>query len=123
MTELSFLIELLLNHKLPKLTKDAIAMRIKDVEAAMNPNGTVVYTPSSPIPVPINSPQAASTLALMAKHGDIPNVEVQAPQKPETVAVIAHTPAAQAAMQSRQEAISAALSGKPEKGATKPRKW
>lgn len=32
MTELTFLIELLLNHKLPKPTKDAISERIREIE-------------------------------------------------------------------------------------------
>lgn len=37
MGELSFLIELLLNHKLAKPTKDLIAARIKDLEQAVQP--------------------------------------------------------------------------------------
>lgn len=35
MSELSFLIELLLNHDLQKVTKDLVAERIKEVEASL----------------------------------------------------------------------------------------
>lgn len=42
MTELSFLLELLLNHKLPKKTKDAVAERIKVVENGIIPQPTAI---------------------------------------------------------------------------------
>lgn len=78
MTELSFLIELLLNHELPKETKKLIADRIKEVERNLTPianmPGNVQMfsgTPKLP-PMPVQNMQAPSTLALMAKHGDIP---------------------------------------------------
>lgn len=120
MTELSFLIDLLLNHKLPKATKELIMSRIKDVEMSITSK-----LPQAHLIRPIQSPtaQAPSTMALMAKHGDLPAIETPIMPIPEPVAVIAHTPAAAAAMQSRSQAISHALSGIPEKGATKPRKW
>lgn len=75
MTELSFLIELLLNHELKKETKDLIAGRIKEVEANLIP-----MRPSMPLitgSLPISnggygpSPQAASTMAAMARHEGI----------------------------------------------------
>lgn len=115
MTELSFLVELLLNHKLPKVTRDAVASRIRAVEAS-----GFALTPSQ-VPWPKTAPpanltnQAASTLALMAKH----NIE----PPPVPVDQVAQTPAAVAAINARQEAINQALSGKPAKGQTSPRKF
>lgn len=107
MTELSFLINLLMNHKLQKVTKDLIAERITEVEANFNAKH----------PMPVNTTgvaQAPSTLALLEKHGALP---------PGEGAPIAQTAATAAAMASRQQAIAQQLSGKPEKGATSPRKW
>lgn len=116
-SELSFLLDLLLNHKLPKPTKDLIAKRIGEVEANLS---TVPIRPAAQ--VHSGPPQAASTLALMAKHGELPPVSV--PQAaPEPVAVIAHTPATAAAMQARSESIAAALSGRVDKNTGQPRKW
>lgn len=89
MTELSFLIELLLNHELKKETKDLIAGRIKEVEANLIP-----MRPSMPIittQLPISnggygpSPQAASTVAAMARHGGAPNTPVIPDSPPEPV--------------------------------------
>lgn len=62
MTELSFLLELLLNHKLPKKTKDAVAERIKVVENGIIPQPTAlraapVISSRMPPPDPI-PPQA-----------------------------------------------------------------
>lgn len=127
-SELSFLIELLLNHDLPKATKDLIASRIKEVEQNINFKGAPNSSPLSQITYPglRHDParQAPSTLAAMARHGDIPPPAL-APTltPPEPVAVIAQTPATAAAMQARQESISAALSGKVDKISGKPRKW
>ncbi len=119
MTELSFLIDLLLNHKLPKATRDLVAARIKEVEGASTNPIIRAYRDSPPPP-----PQAASTLAAMARHGDLIPAEPM-PPIPAAVPVthIAQTPAAVAALNSRQQAINSALSGKIEKGATSPRKF
>lgn len=93
MTELSFLIELLLNHDLKKETKDAVAARIREVEEALVPHRVPTIFSGNPYPstsgcavVPA-SKQAPSTLALMAKHGDIPPVPTQplAPPPPPPV--------------------------------------
>jgi hypothetical protein len=126
LTELSFLIELLLNHDLPKPTKDLIASRIKDVEMRLHyqPQQAMKVTwqgPNTNTPMP---QQAPSTLALMAKHGDIPAVN-PAPEMPpiEPVAVIAQTPATAAALNSRNEAIAASINGKVDKVTGRPRKW
>lgn len=123
-SELSFLIELLLNHKLPKPTRDAVAERIKDVEANLATNPTIHTRLSSVNGSPVvvgGSVQSASTAALLAKHPDLVAQMNAAPAAP--VAVIAQTPAAVAAMNSRQTAINEALSGKAEKGRTSPRKF
>lgn len=136
MTELSFLLDLLLNHKLSKPTRDAIVMRLKDVELAIYSRPSVPYsgqaiTASSVI----GPPQAASTLAAMARHAQ---VSVVTPDGSVTsanpalitpgpisapVAIVAQTPAAVAAINARQESINLALSGKPAKGETRPRKF
>lgn len=123
-SELSFLIDLLMNHKLQKVTKDLIAQRIRDVESVYSV--TKVHIPiAAQVPLPPNlRNQAPSTLAAMARHGDIPTQESHTPPTaPAAVEVIAQTPAAAQAMALRQQAIAQSLSGKPEKGATSPRKW
>lgn len=142
MSELSFLIDLLLNHDLPKATKDLIAERIKFVEdklLAGPPNwderflngrhpGLVnpIIGPSSSITTAALAvaPQAPSTLALMAKHGDITLPIVQTPIMPPVVPVeqVAQTPATAAAMNHRYGIIADSLAGKVEKGRTSPRK-
>lgn len=131
MSELSFLIELLLNHDLPKASKDLIASRIKEVEINLTANTSLKYPP--PINVTYVTPdkktaQAPSTLAIMAKHGDLPEMAPAFIPPVEQVAQIAQTPAAAVALNARNEAISKAaaskpLAGKPDSGRTSPRKW
>lgn len=130
MTELSFLIELLLEHELKADTKKAIAARIKDVESDISQN--MIHKQPSVSPV-IQYPkgqtnnvgtQAPSTLALMAKHGDIEPAPVMPPiPEPMPVTQVAHTPAAAAAMNSRNAAISASIAGKVDKTTGRPKKW
>lgn len=108
MTELTFLVELLLNHKLPKATKDLVAQRIREVEEGL------ILRPSPP-PRVAPSPQAAqapSTQAILDRNPDL----VQP-------AAVGQTPAAVAALNSRQEAINASLNGKVDKAAGRPRKF
>ena len=69
MTEISYLIDLLLNHKLPKVTRENIRARIQLLEkggaTAPRPNGPQA-SPGAPqaTPVPIAaSPVAAQALA------------------------------------------------------------
>ena len=130
MTELSFLIELLLNHDLPKATKDLLASRIKEVEEKLS---NTMQPARPPIAAPISQnqfSQAPSTLAAMARHaqaGLIPPIEVmpapEMPPIPEPVAVIAQTPQAAAAINSRNSAIAASISGKVDKTTGRPKKW
>lgn len=131
MSELSFLIELLLEHNLPAETKKALAARIKDVEGGLQrPQQPQHVTVSnwSAISSPITAPQqAASTLAAMARHGTLnpeaPTVSIIPQPPPEPVAVIAQTPAAAAAMASRNQAINESLAGKVDKTTGRPRKF
>ena len=138
MTELTFLVDLLLNHKLPKATREAVAMRIKEVEgkvvAAPYNMGAPAFT-ARPIAAPAVIPahmagQSASTIAAMQRQEGVapPRPDEQAlidaqshglspiqsnpititPPPTAPVAVIAQTPAAVAAMQARNETILAA---------------
>jgi hypothetical protein len=136
MTDLSFLIHLLLDHKLAKTTRDVIAARIKEVESQM-PLGQAIRTsqpysqPQASMPAhalanPFVASQSPSTQAAMARHADpsiVPQItrEIVAEQAP--VAVVAQTPMAQAAMISRHQAIAVGIKGEPIKGETRPRKW
>lgn len=115
MTELSFLIELLLNHKLPKKTKDIIAERVKTIQAQP------ITVNSRPMPLPIVSGQAPSMQAkIEAMEAERAG---QAPIAAQPVTV-----AAQMALMDRQKIISQSVnanpfSAKPEPGRTSPRKF
>lgn len=109
MSELSFLIELLLNHDLPKMTKDLIAQRIKDVEVKIS---EAQYPVAKPVSVPVAvRQQAPSTLAAMARHGDIPAIPVVELPPVVPVEQIAQTPEASAGLARRNQLINAAISG------------
>ncbi len=139
MTELSFLLDLLLNHKLPLATKKAVTERVREVEARLSAAMPITYTTkvmsplaSSNIPSHLVG-QSPSTIAAMMRNGmanempantttAVSTVEL-APPPPAPVAVVAQTPAAAAALNARNDAILQGLSGKPEKGRTSPRKF
>lgn len=146
MTELSFLLELLLNHKLPQATKKAVTERVKEVEAGLSTTRMYIPSTSGIDPSQISAHprvtahipphlvgQAPSTIAAMMRNGFVPEppsgmaqavqMSMPAPPEPQPVAVVAQTPAAAAAMNDRQNAIAQAISGKPEKGRTSPRKF
>jgi hypothetical protein len=114
MTELSFLLDLLLNHKLPKGTKEAITARIKEIEDRQAQPLAYVQRP----PRTAQSPSTQRILDEMAQEQGVSHTVI-ATNPP----MIAQTPAAAAALAARQEAISIALSGKEEKGRTRPRKF
>lgn len=140
MTELTFLIDLLLNHKLQKPTRDAIAARLKEVETNLSARAPLTTAQvdlarlkSAPLPPHIAS-QSPSMQAIMLRNPDLAQGTFEAvaletiaaakgAAEPRTVAIIAQTPAAAAAMASRQQAIRTSISGKPEKGLTSPRKF
>ena len=141
-TELSFLGELLLNHRLPKATREAVGARIKEVEESRGAPmvehrrsipATPSLAPQGPIPAALQG-QAPSTIAAMMRHPDLMEAMAAKPQitdpqtpspasEPQPVAVVAQTAAAAQALQKRQEAVNIQLSGKPKPGETGPRKW
>jgi CTP:molybdopterin cytidylyltransferase MocA len=124
MTELSFLLDLLLNHKLAKVTRELVVARIREVEVrSQSPAATRPAQTSAAIP-PHLVGQSPSTIAAMMRHeagGVAPPIAV-APLV-DTPPVVAQTPAAAAALAARQSVIDSAISGKPEKGRTSPRKF
>lgn len=121
MTELGFLLELLLNHKLPKATRVAVTERVKEVEGRLGAR-PVALAPIQNVP-PQLANQSPSTIAAMMKHPDLVQGMAVPPPPPAPVENIAQTPATAAALASRQAAIQEAMSGKPEKGRTSPRKF
>lgn len=134
MTELSFLLDLLLNHKLPKVTKELIVERVREVEKKIDSaeSRTVYLQPQqAKIQLPSGTVQSPSTLALMAKHGDIPpNIsgmiaDIPLPPPPVPVEQIAQTAATQAAMVAREAAMQGRKSEQimTGKGIQGPRKW
>lgn len=135
-SELSFLIDLLLNHRLSKPVKELIAGRIREIEArpkewsaqatGMRPH------PASPTNLPAHlQGQSPSTIANFIKHNpDAADVTPQPTVEPkiDTPVAVATTVATAAAMNARNAAIQAAsqtgaFTGKPEPGRTSPRKF
>ena len=117
MSELSFLIDLLLNEKLTKSVKDKIAERIKFVEE--NVNVTPIRAAQAlPPPKVINGAvQSPSTVAAMERQLANPTAP------PDQPPVVVASPAAANAIASRNQALNASFSGKPEPGRTSPRKF
>lgn len=121
MSELSWLIDLLLNHKLSLETKRHVKERITLVEEKLS------HTPMGQPFVPFNYPtttgmatvqmqQAPSTIALMQKYENFGAA-------PVIPGVAAATQATAMAMESRNRAIIQGETGKPEPGRTSPRKF
>lgn len=114
MTELSFLIELLLHHELPQETKFLLASRIKEVE--QNLQAPKVITNFQPMTVAssqtvMGAPQAPSTLAALARHGGIPIPVPVSAEAPIPVEQVAQTIQTAQAMASRSTAIADAQKG------------
>lgn len=121
-SELSFLIELLLNHKLPTATKQLVKGRIEDVEKSYSTVRPV--TNIAPRPLPAGAAiQAASTQAILDRNPDLANATYNVAPIPVPVEQIAQTQATANALASRAAAINQAMSGNPEKGRTSPRKF
>lgn len=122
MSELSFLLQLLLEHKLPRPTKVAITDRIKEIEVGRTQPAQAIHVQRPPRTA--QSPSTQRILDEMAAEQGIETVPVVSNQAiDEMPAVIAQTPAAVAALNARNEAIRIATSGKEEKGRTSPRKF
>lgn len=114
MSELSFLIDLLLNQKLSKPVKELIAARIREIEARPQPT---VKHPGLGVPIPAHlSQQSPSTIANLLKE--------DSGTLPQPIAVTAQ---ASQALEQRNAAIRAARAGpfdaKPDPGRTSPRKF
>lgn len=114
MSELDFLLHLLLDHQLePSLTK-VIRSRIKLVQKSHAiPPPLAFSTPSQPSARMIHGALQAPSMA--GKIDQIPQAS--------NLTQVAVTPAAQAAMMSRQKAITEALSGKSDEKRTSPKKF
>ncbi len=120
MSELSFLIDLLLNQRLSKPVKELIANRIREIE--IKGHQPTVKTTPLPYPLLAGMPpnianQSPSTIANFLKE----QAQNEPPQT-ETP-IVAATAQAAMAMEARNTAIKAAMSGKPEPGRTSPRKF
>lgn len=125
MSELSFLIDLLLNQRLSKPVKALISDRIKEIEARPRNSavGQQIYTqPAAVIPAHLLG-QAPSTIANFLKSEVSSADPVSPTPHADEAQVIATTPAARAALQHRREAIMNGTRDKPEVGRTSPRKF
>lgn len=115
MTELDFLLELILEHELNDKTQKSVRNRIKYVQKVVSP----VY------PHQIRQASAQQSRVL---HG-----AVQSPSMIAKIENLAHempiptpvviSPVAAQALAARNEAMKIAVSGKEEKGRTSPRKF
>ena len=117
-SELSFLIELLLKHKLPAATKELVAQRIKDVEENLSNLSSARSISSRPVNVSSihgGAVQSASTTAAIERHAIITEAAGSI--------TVAQTPAAAAALEARTQAITDSLSGKIDKQRGSPRKF
>jgi hypothetical protein len=119
MTELRFLITLLLEHKLQPTTKKLIAERIEEVEKNLGPQ-SVAQIPQLR---PAATAQSPSTQAILDRSPLEPFTGILDQLAPSTPLVVAQTPATAMALAARQESIRIATSGKEEKGRSSPRKF
>lgn len=115
-SELSFLLELVLDDEVPKPIKLKMVARIREVEK--NYAQTVLPQPAVPrgtkpgIITPIIAAQSPSMQQLMAQNPDL------IPKPPQPV-----TAEAAQALANRQAKILGAANEKPEPGRTSPRKF
>lgn len=135
-SELSFLIELLLEHKLPKDTRSAVAARIKHVEQQATTNRQATHwvgTVASPAEIRGKTAQIAvppevqaelnklnaAVADNMASTAQVPLRIGQRAAQPEPIPqhAVGVSDAAAAAMRQRNELIAAAAQGISKKGA------
>jgi hypothetical protein len=127
-SELSFLLELLLEHKLPKDTRTAVAARIKTVEVSLPQSQAAIQAQTNnnsrlrnaQVSVP---PEAAALAAQMASqaNADVPASRAQfvaSPSAAEPIPASAFgtTNAAAAALAQRNQLIAEASQGFNKKG-------
>lgn len=114
MTELSFLVDLLVNHKLSAPIKKLVADRIKDVESNQVLNTAHIPNHKSQIAMPQVIHGAVQAPSMAAKIAEMEQV-------PQSAIVV--SPIAAQAIAQRAELMRKATSGKPDKGAEAPNKF
>lgn len=132
-TELSFLLSLLLDHKLPKQTQKAVSDRMREVESNMSVSPSSFTPPMiaprqstftvTPRPAEPNvlSDQPESTRKLLEKYPDlapkgvVQAVPMQPKGAPEPEVHGINTPAVSGALAARQQMINEGIAG-PKKG-------
>ena len=125
MSELSWLLDLLLNHGLDDKTKKHVGKRIAFVEKKLSSPSlqtTVIPVPQARLAVAHGAMQSPSTIAAMQRHAQSAPAE-NVNNAPEQPVIPAATVQAAQALESRRMAIAAGMTGKPEPGRTSPRKF
>lgn len=120
MTELSFLLELLMEHRLEKRTKIMLKNRIAEIQVQVTQNP---YPHIQNRAIPINGSNQAPSMAqkiadFEAERGIVPPHAI-VPQGTQQ----GMSPGGAQALLDRQKLINQAVSGKEEQGRTSPRKF
>lgn len=115
MTELSFLIDLLLNHKLPKVTKDIVAGRIRKIQQDIDMSKSLGELNE----IKRNLPAQISSRDVAQRNPEL----VPPPMPPIPVEAIAQNAVTAAAVNSRNQAIAESIAGKVNKDTGRPRKF
>jgi hypothetical protein len=120
MTEIQWLVDVMLHHKLPGPVKDKFIARIGEVETLLNQQPKVLVQRSSGVNIP--GYQAPSTQKILDEmNQSLENINKH--DNSSGIPTIAQTQATANALHQRAEAIKIATSGKPEAGRTSPRKF
>lgn len=115
MTEIQWLVDIMLNNKLSEPVKQKFIARIGEVEAKLTPAKPSVYQGPIHPTAQSQSPSTQAALARQQAEGIDPFAGSTSP--------VAQTMVAAQALNARQQAIAIAASGAPEKGRTSPRKF
>lgn len=119
MSELSFLLELLLEHELKKETQKLIRERIKEIEA--KPSRVEEMAPIYRVTHEERGKQAPSMQRAVAEMEQDQAIQANFAQMPPQA--VPQSPAVAQAMAHRQALVAQAISGKEEKGRSSPRKF
>jgi hypothetical protein len=112
MTELKWLVDMLLNNRLSPKVKSKFIARIGDVEASLFNSPPLKRPPLSPL----------ANLQVPSMQAIVEALQLE-DQKVIPIEQVAQTPEAAEALNKRNLAIQIATSGKPEPGRTSPRKF
>lgn len=134
MTELSFLLDLLLNEKLSKSVKEKITARVKEIEVLVASSPTYIRNFQAqqmhsmpPGQIVNGAPQSPSTIAAMQRQAVLQPTSPDTSQIDQSVPpVIVASPAAAQAIANRNQAINEGINsvhGKGVPGRTSPRKF